>query len=135
MRTYDPSKVSVVFGVSLLTGWDTVRLSREEDGVTFTAGTSGEVTRAINHNKLGTITLTYPQTASENLILSGYEATKATVPVTVIDKSGTTLAVMKFGTVVKPPDTDLGKEAVTREWLIRGEMPVMVIGGNNPETE
>jgi len=134
MRTYDPSKVSVVFWFTLLTGWDTVRLSREEDGVSFTAGTSGEVTRAINHNKLGTITLTYPQAASENLILSGYEATKVTIPVTVIDKSGTTLAIMKFGTVVKPPDSDLGKEATTREWLIKGEMPVMIIGGNNLET-
>jgi len=78
--------------------------------------------------------LTYPQTASENLVLSGYEATKVTMPVTVIDKSGETLAVMKFGTVVKPPDSDLGKEATTREWSIRGEMPVMVIGGNNLET-
>jgi len=134
MRTYDPSQVSVVFGTSLLTGWDTVRISREEDGVTFTVGTSGEVTRAINHNKLGTITLTYPQTASENLILSGYEATKATVPVTVIDKSGTTINIMKFGTVVKPPDSDLGKEPTTREWLIRGELPVMTVGGNDLDT-
>lgn len=134
LRTYDPSEVSVAFGPILLTGWDLVRLSRAEDGVTFSVGTSGEITRSINANKLGTITLTYPQGSSENLILSGYEVTKITVPVTVIDKSGTTIGIMKFGTVVKPPDSDLGKEAGTREWAITGELPVMVIGGNNPET-
>jgi len=134
LKTYDPSEVSVAFGPILLTGWNTVRMSRSEDGVMFSAGTSGEVTRSINANKLGTITLTYPQASSENLILSGYEASKVTVPVTVLDKSGTTAGVMKFGTVVKPPDSDLGKESGTREWAITGELPVMIIGGNNPET-
>lgn len=134
LRTYDPSKVSVSFGPSLLTGWNTVRMSREEDGVMFSAGTSGELSRSINANKLGTITLTYPQTSPENLILSGYAVSKITVPMTVIDRSGTTLGVMKFGTVVKPPDSDLGKEVTTREWLIRGELSVMVIGGNSAES-
>lgn len=130
LKTYDPSQVSVNFGAFLLTGWDTVRMSRAEDGVMFSAGTSGEITRSINANKLGTITLTYPQASSENSILSGYEASKVTVPVTVLDKSGTTVGIMKFGTVVKPPDSDLGKESGTREWAITGELPVMMIGGN-----
>jgi len=130
LRTYDPSRVSVAFGPVLLTGWDTVRISREEDGAMFSVGTSGEISRSINANKLGTITLTYPQTSTENLILSGYEFSKVTVPVTIIDRSGSTVAIMKFGTVVKPPDSDLGKETATREWLIRGELSVMTIGGN-----
>ena len=134
LKTYDPSEVSVAFGASLLTGWNTVRPSRAEDGVTFSVGTNGEITRSINANKLGTITLTYPQASAENLILSGYEASKVTVPVTILDKSGTSMFIMKFGTVVKPPDSELGKEAGTREWAITGEMPVMVVGGNNPET-
>lgn len=134
LKTYDPSEVSVAFGASLLTGWNTVRPSRAEDGAMFSVGTSGEITRSLNANKLGTITLTYPQASAENLILSGYEASKITVPITIIDKSGKTVCIMKFGTVVKPPDSDLGKEAGTREWAITGEMPVMVIGGNNPET-
>ncbi len=130
LRTYDPSKVSVAFGPTLLTGWDNVRISREEDGVMFSVGTSGEISRSINANKLGTITLTYPQTSTENLILSGYAANKITVPVTVIDRTGSTVAIMKYGTVVKPPDADLGKETRTREWQIKGELSVMTIGGN-----
>jgi len=130
LRTYDSSRVSVAFGPVLLTSWDTVRISREEDGAMFSVGTSGEISRSINANKLGTITLTYPQTSTENLILSGYEFSKVTVPVTIIDRSGSTVAIMKFGTVVKPPDSDLGKETTTREWLIRGELSVMTIGGN-----
>jgi len=134
VRTYDPSKVSVSFGPSLLTGWDLVRISRAEDGVSFSVGTGGEISRSINANKLGTITLTYPQTSAENLILSSYEVTKVTIPVTIIDRSGSTVAIMKYGTVVKPPDSDLGKETTTREWSITGELPVYTVGGNAQES-
>lgn len=133
-RTYDPSEVSVAVGVSLLTGWNLIRITREEDGVLFSVGTSGEVSRSINHNKLGTITLIYPQTALENQSLSLLEVSKATLSVTVIDKSGTTVAIMEFGTIVKPPDSELGKEAGTREWMLRGDLPVFNVGGNNLET-
>jgi len=134
VRTYDPSQVSLSFGVSLLTGWDNIRISRAEDSVMFSAGTSGELTRSINQNKLGSLTLTYPQSALDNEILSGYEITKVALPATVVDRGGTTVALMKFGTVVKPPDSDFGKEATQREWVITGELSYWFVGSNNKET-
>ena len=53
MRTYNPEEVGILFGTSLLTGWNNVRIGRAEDGAMFSAGTGGELTRTINANKLG----------------------------------------------------------------------------------
>jgi len=133
-KTYDPGKVSILFGVTLLTGWNQVRIARDEDGVTYSVGTSGEVCRSINYNKLGTITLTFPQSNSENATMSAYEISKATVAVTIIDKSGTTVAIMEYGTVTKPAEVTLAKEASEREWVTKGNLPYFFVGGNNAES-
>lgn len=135
MRTYNPEEVALLGGTSyLLTGWNNIRIGRAEDGVMFSAGTGGEVTRTINANKLGSFVITIPQSALDNEVLSGLEISKLAIPWSVIDKSGTTVAIIEFGTVVKIPDSDLGKEAGTREWTITGEMPYAFIGSNNLNT-
>lgn len=133
MRTYNPKEVSILVGTSLLTGWDNVRIVRAEDGVMFAVGTQGEVTRTINQNKLGSFVITMQQSSIDNETLSALEISKLAVPCTVIDKSGTTVAVIDLGTVVKIPDSDMGKEAGTREWTITGEMISAFIGSNNKD--
>jgi len=131
MRTYNPGEGALLIGVSLLTGWNNIRIGRAEDGAMFTAGTQGEITRTINLNKLGSFVVTLPQSALDNETLSYLEISKAAIPCSFIDKSGTTVAVIDFGTVVKIPDSDFGKEAGTREWSITGEMTYVFIGSNN----
>jgi len=134
MRTYNPEDVSILVGISLLTGWNNVRIGRAEDGAMFSAGTNGEITRTINLNKLGSFVLTMQQSSIDNETLSYLEISKAAIPVSVIDKSGTTVAIIDLGTVIKIPDSDLGKEAGTREWTITGEMTAAFIGSNNLNT-
>lgn len=134
MRTYNPQEVSILGGTSLLTNWNNVRIGRAEDGAMFSAGTQGEITRTINANKLGSFILTLPQASIDNETLSLLEISKAALPWSVIDKSGTTVAIIELGTVVKIPDSDLGKEAGTREWTITGELMTAFIGSNNLNT-
>ena len=134
MRTYNPEQVSILIGVSLLTGWNNIRIGRAEDGAMFSVGTGGEVTRTLNANKLGSFVITMQQSSIDNETLSALEISKAVVPSSVIDKSGTTVAIIDLGTVVKIPDSDLGKEAGTREWTITGEMSYAFIGSNNLDT-
>jgi len=131
MRTYNPQQVSVLGGVSLLTEWNNVRITRAEDGVTFSSGTQGELTRTINANKLGSFIITLSQSSVDNNTLSALEISKAALPWSLIDKSGTTIAIIALGTVVKIPDSDFGKEAGTREWTVTGELTEAFIGGNN----
>lgn len=131
MRTYNPQEVSILGGVSLLTQWNNVRITRAEEGAMFSAGTNGEITRTINANKLGSFIITLPQSSIDNDILSALEIAKAALTWSVIDKSGNTVAIIELGTVVKIPDSDLGKEAGTREWTVTGELSTVFIGGNN----
>lgn len=131
MRTYNPQEVSILGGVSLLTQWNNVRITRAEEGAMFSAGTNGEITRTINANKLGSFIVTLPQSSVDNDILSVLEISKAALTWSVIDKSGTTVAIIELGTVIKIPDSDLGKEAGTREWTVTGELSTAFIGGNN----
>jgi len=130
MRTYNPSQVSILIGVSLLTGWNNIRIGRAEDGAIFSAGTGGEITRTINANRLGSFVITMQQSSIDNNKLSLLEIAKAAIPCSVIDRSGTTNATIELGTVIKIPDSDLGKEAGTREWTITGELTYAYIGGN-----
>lgn len=134
MRTYNPEDGSLLVGISLLTGWNNVRIGRAEDGAMFSAGTSGEITRTINLNKLGSFVITTQQSSIDNETLSALEISKLAIPVSFIDKSGTTVAIIDLGTVIKIPDSDFGKEAGTREWTITGEMTAAFIGSNNLDT-
>jgi hypothetical protein len=133
MRTYNPQEVSILGGTSLLTDWNNVRITRAEARVMFAAGTQGEITRTLNANRLGSFVITLPQSSIDNEILSLYESSSIALPWSVIDRSGTTKAVIEKGTVEKIPDSDLGKEAGTREWTVTGEIITAFIGSNNQD--
>jgi len=132
MRTYNPKEVSFLVGTSLLTGWNNIRIVRAEDGVMFSSGTQGELTRTINHNKLGSFVVTMQQSSIDNETLSALALSQLAIPCMMIDRSGTTKAAIELGTVIKFPDSDYGKEAGTREWTITGEL-IAFIGSNNQD--
>ena len=131
MKTYDPTEVAVIVGGRIVKSWDTVAPVRDEEGFFFTTGTTGESTRAKNANKMSTITLTLPQSSADNEFLSAFELAGTLIPVSVIDKSGKSLVVMGSGTIAKVADSEFAKEATQREWLIKGDTEVFIVGGNN----
>lgn len=130
VKTYRPDQVSISIGGSLITSWDKVKVSKDNDDWTFQEGTTGEVARVKNLGKLGTIELELMQTSSDNDVLSAYQISDSTVLCSLIDKSGKTVAIIPEGTVVKPADSEFGKEPVNRIWQIKGALSVYVVAGN-----
>ena len=131
VKTYDPSQGSLILGGAIIGSWRAVAVVEDEDGVTFDTDTnSGEATRTFNSSKLGTFTVTLPQASSDNAVMSAFKAAKSLISCVFKDNSGLSLHVMPLGTVVKSADAEYAKEAGDREWLVRGNLDVNVIGGN-----
>jgi len=130
VRTYDPTQVSLIVGGSIIKSWNRIAVAKEEDDWTFAAGTTGEVTRTRNANRLGTITVVLPQTSQDNGILSAFAVSGGLLSCIVKDASGRSLHVMPEGTVVKPADSEYAKESGEREWAIKGSIVEMTVGGN-----
>jgi hypothetical protein len=130
VKTYDPGQVSLIVGGSIINSWNRIAVAKDEDDWTFSAGTSGEVTRTKNLNRLGAITVTLPQTSRDNGILSAFCVSGGLLSCIVKDASGNSLHVMPEGTVVKPADSEYAKESGEREWAIKGSLTEMTVGGN-----
>lgn len=123
-KTYDPTQVSITLGITKLSNWNEVTVAFDEDGWTLTSGTQGEATRTKNANRLGTITITVPQTSADNDILSGWYFSGLNMLCDVRDNNGTSAGTMALGTVVKLADQGYAKESGTREWMIKGKLAV-----------
>lgn len=132
VKTYSPGEVVAVAFGAIISSWDEITVVLDEDKFSFTSDvSSGEATRVENKSKLGTITLTLPQASADNGVLSAIDALGSLGPVSIFDKSGSSLHVMAKGTIVKSADVGYGKENGSREWVIRGNLDVNVIGGNS----
>jgi len=129
-KTYTPDQVSLIVGGSIIKSWNKVTIKRDEDGWSFSAGTSGEVTRTKNLNTLGAITITMPQTSADNAVMSAYEVSDALLSCFVKDNGGASLYALPEGTVIKPADSEFGKDASEREWTIKGALAAFTVGGN-----
>lgn len=123
-KTYDPTQVSITLGITKLDNWDEVTVVFDEDAWTFTSGTQGEATRTKNSNRLGTITITLPQTSADNDTLSAWYLSGLNFPCDVRDNNGTSVGSMALATVVKMADLGFAKESGTREWMIKGKLSV-----------
>ncbi len=132
LKTYAPSMVALIVGGSIINSWNTVTVEPDEDRNLISVGTSGEVTRSVNQNRLSTITITLPQTSSDNAILSALEIANGVFPVAIVDRSGTFVALMPEGVMQKAAKAQFGKNAVDgdREWTVKGAVPAVVGGGN-----
>ena len=137
VRTYDASKVVVVFGANILSGFadgSFLTVERSEDSFTVYVGSSGEVARSRSNNKTGTSTLKLMQTSLSNDILSAYMVAdelsgQGIVPFQVKDLQGTTLVLAKESWVLKPADAEFARETGEREWKIQHAELEVFIGG------
>jgi len=131
MKTYSPEEVSIIIGGSIIKGWETVTVSRDEDEWSFVAGTDGESTRTKNANKLGMFELVMSQSSEDNLVLSSFSVSGSLLNSAIKDNSGNSLHVIPAATIVKPADAEYGKEAGNRTWQAKGDLSVHVVGGNS----
>ena len=138
MKTYDPSKLSVIVGGFIISGFaedSLVTVGRREDTFTLTMGADGEGTRSKTNDKSGDVKITLMQTSASNAILTAYakadELQNAGVfSLLIKDDSGSSIYSAEQAWVVKPPEAEFGKAATTREWSIQTDNLDWNEGGN-----
>ena len=122
VREYDPMNVNVIADGDIMTGFaDGTFVSVEQDEENFSTmvGAKGEVSRAKNANKLGTINLTLKHTSPSNARLNQLARSGRLFPVSVVDLNDGSSAGGREAWVEKPANKDWGKEETTREWTIK----------------
>src|SRR6266542_6710266 len=137
-KTHDPNSIIIAIGPWLVTGYAKgtfVKVSRETDTFTDYAGADGEVTRARQRDRRGTIELVLTQSSPTNDYLSALarqdeQSGTAIVPVLVKDANGTTIHSAGEAWVKKPAESEYGEEVSTRTWTIRLAKLTMFNGGS-----
>lgn len=136
---YNPKSIICTWGENLIQGFadgSMVVVEYDEDAVTKTAGTQGDVTATINQNRAGKATFNIKQGAALNDVLSRACAQNQprlsrliVKPLTIKDLFGTTLCIAPQAWVEKVAKTEFAKDHTPREWVIAfGELK-MLTGG------
>lgn len=137
-KQYDAAKVVISFRGVLLSGYadgDFCKVAFDEDAWTKTVGASGEVVRAKNNNRTGSIEVTLLQSSSSNDYLSAqYNIDELTGVgsgvLQVMDLYGTTLMVAEAW-IKQVPEVTFGKEASQRAWMFdTAQIQFPIVGGN-----
>jgi hypothetical protein len=140
-RTYNPENVTASFNGYEIGGYaedEFINVTYNGDAATPVVGNDGAVSRAMNPDKSGTITITLKATSPSNDVLSGF-AIKDRIDGSVVgvlmirDNNGTTLVLGKDAWIQKQPDVAFAREVGNRAWMFAvGTMTEFV--GSNPET-
>lgn len=113
-QTYDPKKVTVMYGGMVVTGFaegSMVKCEKNEDNNTPHVGVLGEVSRALNADNTGKITISLAGTSPWIGIFARKAAANELEPCNVIDMND--YGVNVGGSecwIVKAPDINIGKE-------------------------
>jgi len=123
LGTYDPKKVTLMFGTYLITGYADGTFIKtamaDADIYKNHVGARGEVSRTKNPNMMGSITFTLKQTSPSNAILDLLKESTIPLPVVLTDNSDA-----KFGATAvnawinKRPDIERAMEESKVEWVI-----------------
>ena len=136
--TYDPSQVVLSVGGATISGFTDstfITVARDEDAYTKVVGADGQVSRAKNANKSGSVTITLKQSSASNDILSALAAADEAgnaglVPILIKDILGTTYVSSTAAWIKKLPDMAMAKEVSDREWVLDCDALTIFVGGN-----
>lgn len=141
VHTYNAARVVVIVNGFNITGFADgtfININMVNDGITTQVGADGEIARAINTDRRCTVTVTLQQTSMANEYLSTLFNTDMLTcggligPILIQDLCGTTLFMASQAWVVKPADTEFGKEILTRAWQLQTGAPTVYNIGGNP---
>ena len=124
VHTYDAKLVQVIVGVVPIIGFgpDTlITMSRSQDTFRKVVGCFGEVTRVMNKDTTGELTIDLMQTSESNAFLSILQYVDelgkfAVVPIFIIDLSGGSFGLSMSGWIRKPPELVFNKGLELRRW-------------------
>jgi hypothetical protein len=134
---YDPANVVITWGNNLIQGYAKntfIKASRSEDAFSMDVGADGEVSRARNRNRTGTVEVTLGQWSQSNDVFSaGALADELTgtgvQPLLIKDLFGTTLLEAPHAWVKKRADIEFGREQGDRVWVLDCDLLLGNIGG------
>lgn len=136
VNTYSPSEVTLAFGGYVLTGWNTITLSRNTDTFTPVAGIRGKNTRIKNRNTAATIAFSCLQSGDANDLLTEIHRLDevngaARLAITLKDNSGTFLFHTNEGYITSYPDVTFSGQFEYRVWTIQCQSSdTYTVGGN-----
>ncbi len=113
-KTFNPKLVTVMYGGRVITGFaegSMVKCERNEDNNTPHIGVLGEVSRAINADNTGKITISLAGTSPFIGILARKAAANTIEPISVVDMNDNGVNVGgSEAWIVKASDINIGKE-------------------------
>lgn len=138
VRTFDPSKVRVLFGALVMTGFADgtfVKITRSGDAFGKKKGADGTVDRinlsAYDFEVDFTLKGTSPLNALLSAALALDQATnKAVAPLTIQDMSGNSIFEGPQSWIKKDPDQDYADSLTNRTWKFDTGPGANLIGGN-----
>lgn len=115
IASYDPKKVNVIINGKVITGFSpdgVINVVRNEDIVTTTVGTKGDVTYNENANESGQVTLHLLSSSSSLPYLRSLAVKRVKIGLTITDAND--VGAVQFAEeqcrIIKPPDLAKAKE-------------------------
>ena len=137
MATYDPKKIILTFGGSIIGGYaDGTGISVDSltDDWSLSTGMDDFSAYTKLNNSTGEIVITLSQSSLSNVILSGFRTIDQTanaglLPLLLKDVGGTT-EVSGIGRIKKAPTLDFANDISPREWTLLCSNLNITVGGN-----
>lgn len=137
--TFDPSKVSMIYGSLIITGFaqdSMITVARKTPIWSSTVGSAGFVSRAKSSDKRGDITIVLDQSSPDNdrltALCSADELTgNGPQAFMMRDASGTSIASAASCWITQPATMEFGSGIMGRTWTFEAAVLVMAPGGNN----
>lgn len=138
VRTYDPGKVVVAFGASIITGFAEgtfISIARNGDIFEKSRGADGTVDRINKNANDFAVTMTLKQTSISNDDLSAYSlvdqiSNSGKLPLSIKDLGGNTLFFAAQAWIAKDPDDEFSDSLSNREWRFDTGAAAKYSGGN-----
>lgn len=146
ISTYSPSDVTLVIAGYVLSGWDTINISRRTDSFKPVYGIRGKHARVrtgggTTPDTSAIITLTLAQESASNDVLSAIhelDISEGTgrIVLTLKDKSGGSLFNSHEAYIISYPDAPFSNDFGTRQWRIfcQSTKTYFVAGNTKPST-
>lgn len=138
MKTYDPKKIIIIFGVRRLTGMSEdsiVSIKPNGEGLQTYVGADGDVARSLDPDATYEVTVSLNTTSNSNDYLSNMynydrETGNGIAPLLIKDLAGTTLFSAPEAWVSNMPEASRGLTVDTQEWVFHtGQVEDAIIGG------
>lgn len=138
MKTYDPKKIIIIFGVRRLTGMSEdsiVSIKPNGEGLQTYVGADGDVARSLDPDATYEVTVSLNTTSNSNDYLSNVynydrETGNGIAPLLIKDLAGTTLFSAPEAWVSNMPEASRGLTVDTQEWVFHtGQVEEAIIGG------